>query len=120
METVGINPENIAPSRASMHQVPAVAPTYPYWARIDDEGRCERTARLPVSRSSSNPKRLLWGPCTPMEEPHVSLRVERITVRCSKGSTTPDAIGGCTVPCISNAHEPCEAPSREESFRRFR
>ena len=31
-----------------------------------------------------------------------------------------DAVGGCTVPCISNVHEPCEAPSREESFRRFR
>src|SRR4028119_1225530 len=63
VETMGINAENIAPSCASMHQVPAEAPTHPYWPRIDDEGRCERTARLPVSRSSTTPKRLLRGPC---------------------------------------------------------
>jgi len=81
VETLGINPENIAPSRASMHQVPAVAPTYPYWARIDDEGRCERTARLPVSRSSTTPKRLLRGPCAPTVESTARLTAGRANNR---------------------------------------
>ncbi len=81
METVGINPENIAPSCASMHQVPAVAPPHPYWARIDDEGRCERTARLPVSCPSTTTKRLLRGPCAPTVESTARLAAGRANNR---------------------------------------
>jgi hypothetical protein len=32
---------------------------------------------------------------------------------------TPDATGGCTVPCILQVHESCEALSRKEPLRRF-
>ena len=56
METVGIDPENIAPSCASMHQVPGVAPTHPYWARTDDERRCERTAKIARLSLPDHPK----------------------------------------------------------------
>ena len=92
-----------------------------YRAEIDDEGRCERTARLPVSRSSIIPKRLLRGSCTPIEEPTARLTAGRANNReVPKGSITPDAIGGSTVPCISSAHEPYGALSREEPSWRFR
>ena len=85
------------------------------------EGRCERTARLPVSRSSTAPERLLWGRCVPILESTVRLSAGRSNNReVLEGSIAPDAIGGCTVPCISSAHEPCGALSREEPFRRFR
>ena len=78
---MGINPENIAPPRASRRQVPAVAPTRPYWTGVDDEGRCERTARLPVSRSSTTTKRLLRGPCAPTVESTARLTAGRANNR---------------------------------------
>jgi hypothetical protein len=81
VETAGINPENIAPSCASMHQVPAEAPTHPYWPRIDDEGSCERTARLPVSRSSTTLERLLRGPYAPTVESTARLAAGRANNR---------------------------------------
>ncbi len=88
------------------------------WKR---NGFCCAGSGIPFADGPRGPDqaRVMCHPMTAAVAPAVLRSLRRRRPPGGPVGITPDATGGCTVPCILQVHESCGALSRKEPLRRF-